>query len=100
MNHKNYGKGILWQDRITGWQESGISQSQFCRENNLSLATFCYWKKRLVEQTDNKFIQVPIFSQKSEQVKLIIPGGIKIIFKKNTELKIISTILEAICTSN
>jgi len=101
MNHKNHTKSILWQERITGWQESGMSQSQYCRENDLPLGTFYYWKRRLsLKQSKNKFIQVPVFNFKGEQVKLIIPGGIKIIFQKDTELKTINTILEAVCSTH
>ena len=28
-------------------KESGLSQKQFCKENDISLATFQYWQKRV-----------------------------------------------------
>ncbi|WP_420820621.1 IS66 family insertion sequence element accessory protein TnpA, partial [Serratia microhaemolytica] len=32
------------QQHLDNWRNSGLSQSAYCRENNLKLATFHYWK--------------------------------------------------------
>lgn len=36
-----------WQDHMTHWQQSQLSQRQYCENNNLGLSTFQKWKKKL-----------------------------------------------------
>ncbi len=38
----------LWRNHIHSWQESGLSQAEFCRQNNLKPRQFLYWKKRIL----------------------------------------------------
>lgn len=35
-----------WQEHIHSWEKSGTTQSSYCRENLLSLATFGYWRRK------------------------------------------------------
>ena len=32
-----------WRELISQWQKSGLNKTQFCREHNLKLTTFCNW---------------------------------------------------------
>ena len=41
----------LWGNHVRTWQESGLSQAEFCRQNNLKPRQFLYWKKRIVGAT-------------------------------------------------
>lgn len=41
-------KRRLWEQRIQKWQDSGTSQSEYCRNNDLKVHQFTYWKKRLL----------------------------------------------------
>ena len=36
-----------WKDLITEWQESGKTRKAFCREHDLTVATFSYWRTKL-----------------------------------------------------
>ena len=45
-------KEVFWRDKISKQKRSGLSQNQFCRDNNLNANTFSSWKK--VVQTRNK----------------------------------------------
>lgn len=40
-----------WSERISDWRRSGLSQSAYCRENELSLPSFGYWKRKLELKT-------------------------------------------------
>lgn len=33
-----------WQHHINQWSESGLTQTGYCRQNNLSRDRFTYWK--------------------------------------------------------
>lgn len=34
------------ENHITAWQESGLSQSEYCRQNDIPLTTFVNWKRK------------------------------------------------------
>jgi hypothetical protein len=40
-------RGRFWQGHLQQWQQSGLSQAQYCREQGLSAAAFGWWKGRL-----------------------------------------------------
>ena len=44
-------KENLWRQRIRGWQASGSSQVDYCRQHGLKLATFQYWRRRLKDSS-------------------------------------------------
>jgi hypothetical protein len=47
---KRQSKGNVpqfWKEHIQAWQASGLSQSQYCRQEALSLKTFTYRKRTL-----------------------------------------------------
>ncbi len=42
-HHKHY-----WEKHIILWQESNLSQSEYCRQNNIPLKSFCNWKRKII----------------------------------------------------
>lgn len=36
-----------WAAYVAAWQSSGCSQAQWCREQELTLASFGYWRRKL-----------------------------------------------------
>ena len=36
-----------WQGQFARWRESGLSQSEYCREQGLSRHQFRYWRRKL-----------------------------------------------------
>jgi hypothetical protein len=40
-------KRDYWSHHIDTWQISGLTQVQYCRENQLNKCTFAYWKSKL-----------------------------------------------------
>ena len=57
----------FWQQQIEKLKTSGLSRSQYCRENNLNYDRFGYWLKRLSPVT-SEFI--PVKLQTSEATAL------------------------------
>ena len=39
-----------WNRHIENWSKSGLTQVQYCTENNLNKHTFTYWKSKLNKQ--------------------------------------------------
>jgi len=36
----------FWEEHLGKWEASGLSQSEYCRRNDLKLHCFLYWRKR------------------------------------------------------
>jgi hypothetical protein len=45
-----------WQNFIKRWQESGRSQRQFCKENQISLSAFRYYEKKI--RSKEQFVEI------------------------------------------
>ncbi|MHC4481041.1 MAG: IS66 family insertion sequence element accessory protein TnpA [Planctomycetota bacterium] len=39
-----------WREVVAEWSRSGLTQTAFCRERGLSLASFHWWKRELVRR--------------------------------------------------
>ena len=56
---KNRKKTLFWADHIKRWEESGLSQIDYCRANDLSRHHFTYWKcKNNRKNNPVKFVSV------------------------------------------
>ena len=50
-------KRIYWKQHIESWQETGLTQTEYCRRNNLKHHQLVYWKKRFLKtETDVSFV--------------------------------------------
>lgn len=73
----------FYQKHIERWQQSQLSQVEYCRQNELIPHRFTYWKRRLVkDQTSPTFVPVPLVpnfsTSSSAKIDLVIAGGFKI----------------------
>ena len=44
---KKTSKAVYWQEHISQWSESGLTQAEYCRQNKISAAAFHWWKGQL-----------------------------------------------------
>ena len=44
---KKTSRAAYWQEHISRWSESGLTQAEYCRRNKLSSAAFNWWKRNL-----------------------------------------------------
>jgi hypothetical protein len=78
-------KRQYWKEQIEGWQESGLQQIEYCRQNDLKYHLFTYWKKKLVHPAESSvcLVQVP-FAQtipsraSSRPLGLVMGNGYRI----------------------
>jgi len=52
-----------WQQRLTAWKASAMTQAAYCRERSLSRHEFVYWKRRLLpngSKSTPKFVAIPV----------------------------------------
>ena len=54
-------KRTYWKQHIDSWQETGLSQTEYCRRQNLKHHQLVYWKKRFLKtETDVSFVPVKL----------------------------------------
>jgi len=54
-------KRRYWEKQVQGWQESGLSQKQYCLQNKLAQHQLTYWKKRFVKSESSvSFVELQL----------------------------------------
>ena len=62
-----------WQEHLLAWEQSGTSQTDYCRAHNLNIKTFAYWRRKLVKGAEPvRLVQIPSVSVTVTPMKLII----------------------------
>ena len=91
-----------WKTHIESWQQSGLSQLDYCREHALKPHQFTYWKKRIVRSdTDISFVPLH-FSQnlpavvKASTIHLITPNGYRIELGAGFDLAAVKQLLSTV----
>lgn len=53
----------FWKAHIQTWKKSGLLQVEYCRQHNISVHRFSYWKKKFSQEVSGasgpKFVQLP-----------------------------------------
>lgn len=67
MNIQPRTQAAYWEPYVTEWRHSGLSQIQYCTQNDLSLHRFRYWRQRLEKMASgiNQNAIIPIFQTTS-----------------------------------
>jgi hypothetical protein len=72
-------KRAHWQQHIDQWQQSGLSQIEYCRRNQIKKYQWRYWKKRLTaSQSPAMLVPVTIPSQSAPCLRVIVDEHIAI----------------------
>lgn len=96
MNGKNTELRNSWGNHIHQWSQSGKSQTEYCREHNLSIKSFCYWKRKFTKLSDNNFVEIKRASGRvspSTFIEVISPDGIVVRFREDTSINCLKNIL-------
>lgn len=92
-------KEAFWKNHFENWKQSGISQKQYCFENNIKLSTFSYWIARLRRKPNDikGFIEIPgIKTTKADFIELIIKNKIVIRIRPDIDFDFLITTLQAL----
>ena len=50
-----------WQGHSDGYSRSGLSRTAYCKQHNLNVQTFAYWRHRLKTDSEPiKLVQLPV----------------------------------------
>ena len=54
-------KRSYWKQHIDSWQQTGLTQVEYCRQHNLKHHQLVYWKKRFLKtETDVSFVSLKL----------------------------------------
>ena len=54
-------KRSYWKQHIDTWQETGLTQAEYCRRHNLKHHQLVYWKKRFLKtEADVSFVPLKL----------------------------------------
>jgi hypothetical protein len=80
-------RAVCWQEHISQWSKSGLTQAKYCRRNKLSAAVF-HWRKRQLRRkskaqkkpsTSMQFVEVhgvpPIHPGRGETYEVALSRG-------------------------
>jgi len=74
-------KPSYWQSQVSSWRRSGLSQAQFCRDHNLKVRDFGYWKRKF-SRSSNAVSFVPLRVQSSlsapSPLGLVLDSGLRV----------------------
>jgi len=72
-------KRDFWQRHIEGWRQSKLSQKAYCTQQDLSFASFGYWRTRLNHKTETRSKFIPVTLPKpSTLVNVFLPAGVRL----------------------
>ena len=75
-------KRKFWEEQIRFWQESGLSQSEYCKRHSIRSSQWFYWRRRC-RGTETGLTLVPLKlpslnAHKAPVVRIITPNGFTI----------------------
>ncbi len=84
-------KQTFWQHHISDWKKSSLTQTAYCKQHNIKLANFGYWRTRLNKSCSPKKL-IPVQIEPDAMIRLALPSGIRL----ETPLHVLSDVLKHI----
>ncbi|MFW8602486.1 IS66 family insertion sequence element accessory protein TnpA [Desulfobacterota bacterium M19] len=82
-------KQRFWKAHVGAWRKSGLSQNEYCRQNNLRSNQLGYWKNTLGRQTAAaNFVPVPIPAQEQKTEAGGSASGITVYLETGMRIKV------------
>ena len=96
---------------IEKWQESGLTQVKFCKQERLSAKAFCYWLRKYrsekagtVPTTENNSAFIPVslsdtsntgpILQPVQRIELFFPNGVRLNCPAGIEVNQLKTLIK------
>jgi len=98
------GKAQFWEGHIQAWRESGLSQSEYCRRNELIRHRFWYWRRRIQQAGKESISFVPVALRSSPvapalpltSVSVTTPNGYRIELESGFDPDLIGRLMHSI----
>ncbi|NJO67907.1 MAG: IS66 family insertion sequence element accessory protein TnpB [Bacteroidetes bacterium] len=83
---------------IKSCKESGMTNKDFCQQNNIGQAMFYYWQKKMQESKQalpTGFIPVKVKNESSftNPIEILYPNGVKLRLAQGTDLSVVRVLI-------
>jgi hypothetical protein len=83
VDYKN-GDSEFWKGQVACWEQTDTTQAEYCRQKNLNLSTFGYWKRKISAPTVAKFVEVHV----KENIPLPGSSSIKVLIGDDLAIEV------------
>jgi uncharacterized lipoprotein len=97
-------KRKFWEEQIRFWQESGLSQREYCKRHGIRQSQWFYWKRRCHDSdTGLTLVPLQIPSQNKRNhfapvVRVITPNGFTIELDADAPLSALPDLIREVAT--
>ena len=83
---------------MASWESSGLTRQEFCKDHDIKLSNFSYWRTRYLRSQSSKKSEhfVKIKPAVATSIELIYPNGVKIVLPANSDSATLSTLIRLI----
>ena len=90
MRKRTVKSDKYWDDHIENWKQSGLSQSKYCRVNNIPLSSFATRKSKHVRKKKNSSSLVELEMPANDfrlsgKIELRLPGNIQLLLQEDID---------------
>ncbi len=89
-------KHDFWQQHIEGWYQSKLSQKEYCKQQDLSFASFGYWRTRLNRKAVARGKFIPVNVAGASSVVIFLPVGIRLEFPSHALAELLPVIVRSV----
>ena len=97
-------KRSYWKQHIDSWQQTGLTQVEYCRQHNLKHHQLVYWKKRFLKSETNvsfvplkleDLLEIPA-RQDQSSLTLVINNQFKIEIRAGFDAQLLRQLIYAL----
>jgi len=93
-------KRKYWEDHFRAWEQSGLTQVEYRRQNHLKGHLWSYWRKRIQQVSDNDVTFVPLSFPSGKipgsHISVVTPNGYRIEIDKGFDFSKLRQLVEAV----
>ena len=97
-------KRSYWKQHIDSWQQTGLTQVEYCRQHNLKHHQLVYWKKRFLKtETNVSFVPLKLEDlleiparQDQSSLTLVINNQLKIEIRAGFDAQLLRQLIFAL----
>ncbi len=97
-------KRSFWKQHIDSWQQTGLTQIEYCRRHNLKHHQLVYWRKRFLKtETDVSFVPLQLedlldlpASQEQAPLTLVVNNQFKIEIRAGFDVQLLRQLIFAL----
>lgn len=88
-----------WQMLIEEHEKSGLTQIAFCKQKEIPISHFTYYRARIINKPAKENVFIPIHLQKQNtcsDIQILLPNGLKCIVPTVTNIAYIKQLVETL----